>query len=64
MKMCPFCGHYQMAVTFICLDAYAVMCRQCGARGPEASTHLIAIELWDARFDVWPTPPPHPADPA
>ena len=63
MRECPFCGKHQWSIQPNSLDACSVMCRNCGARGPEALTSEGAFDAWNERINK-PTPPPDQRDTA
>lgn len=50
MRSCPFCGH-KTPTTAQTREKHLVLCVNCWAHGPEASTCEEATRLWNARAD-------------
>ena len=56
VKPCPWCPVPVRRVVRFVSEAWdakqQVVCRRCGARGPEADTEAAAIAAWNQRKDV------------
>lgn len=49
MRPCPYCGEYLDLVFRLVKNGIAVVCYECGARGPAGENEAEAVEVWNDR---------------